>query len=72
MSVVGVAHVLACERMAQALVAGFAACETNGNPLTENQRADMIASALLTFDGLESEIQEVAELDSLLGEIGRQ
>jgi hypothetical protein len=44
----------------------------NGNPLTENQRADMIASALLTFDGLESEIQEVAELDSLLGEIGRQ
>lgn len=58
--------VTAARRLAEALVCGFAACHTEGRPLTEVQQADMIASALLAFDGCRAELEAAGLVDQRL------
>ncbi|MCL4836443.1 MAG: hypothetical protein KJ058_00570 [Thermoanaerobaculia bacterium] len=58
--------VLAAQRLAEALVCGFADCHTEGRPLTELQRKDITAAALLAFDGLHAELDAHVLLEQRL------
>lgn len=62
-----IAEVSAANRIGNLLAAGFGNCAMEGRPLTELQQADMIATALLVFDGIGREIADLYEVDSLIG-----
>lgn len=49
--------VLAAQRLAEALVCGYSTCAAEGRPLTELQRKDITAAAILAFDGLRAELE---------------
>lgn len=60
--------VLAAQRLAEALVCGFSTCAAEGRPLTELQRTDVTAAALLAFDGMRAELDAHVLLDRRLAE----
>ena len=62
-----VAEVAAANRIGHIIAAGFGNCAMEGRPLTELQQADMIATALLVFDGLGREIDDLLDVDKLIG-----
>ncbi|MCC6743448.1 MAG: hypothetical protein IT175_06270 [Acidobacteria bacterium] len=65
-----IAEVSAANRIGNMLAAGFGNCAMEGRPLTERQQADMIATALLVFDGLGREIDDLNAVDYLIGKGG--
>lgn len=63
------AQLEASERMAKALVQAEVVCSEADHPLSERQRATLITSALLSFDGLAQSLQEAHEAGALLDQL---
>lgn len=67
-AVASIGLVLAAQRLAEALVCGYSTCAAEGRPLTELQRKDITAAALLAFDGMRAELDAHVLLDRRLAE----
>lgn len=64
-----VAQVCAAERLAAALVAGVAKCAMEERPLSERQQTDLLATALIAFDGYAQEVDELDAADRLISSL---
>jgi hypothetical protein len=61
-------QVVAADRLARALVSGFALCEEAGVPLVDRQKVALFMGALLEFDGVEAEAEGLQQIERVLSE----
>jgi hypothetical protein len=68
-TIMATAHGSAARCIARSLIVAFDACDEADIPLTELQRATIVESALLEFDGFGLQVSSLATVSRLLGDM---
>jgi hypothetical protein len=65
----GTVQVMAAERIARLVVAGFGLCSECGLPLAQQQKVALLTAALLEFDGVSARLEGLQRVERLLSDL---
>ncbi len=71
-SLASVALAAVASRLAEVLLIGFERCDLEGRPLSELQKLDLLASALVVFDGQQAQLERQFRAHTVLSELGAE